>query len=139
MSTLFTEEQIRALSENPFTEYVSENTLRFTLEFKKIFVDALNRGKTVRSIFTDAGYDPKMLGKSRMKSFSHRVRVEMKSDTGLHSGYKEQKRHPDLVDYSAMTQKDAIIHMQNEIQYLHQELEFIKKIIELDRKGEQKP
>ena len=139
MSTLFTEEQIRALSENPFTEFVSENTLRFTLEFKKLFVDEFNQGKTVRSIFTDAGYDPKILGKSRMKSFSHRVRVEMKSDTGLHSGYKDQKRHPDLADYSAMTQKDAMLHMQNEIQYLHQEIEFIKKIIALGRGGEQKP
>lgn len=139
MATLFTKEQIRVLSENPFTEFVSESTLRFTLEFKKVFVDSLNSGKPIRDIFTDAGYDPTILGKSRMKSFSHRMHVEVKSDAGFHSNYKERKRHPDLADYSSMTQKDAMIHMQNEILYLHQELEFIKKIIELDRKGEQKP
>jgi hypothetical protein len=38
-----------------------------------------------------------------------------------------------------MPQEEAILRMQNEILYLHQELDFIKKIIELDRKGEQKP
>jgi hypothetical protein len=30
-----------------------------------------------------------------------------------------------------------MLHMQNEILYLHQELEFIKKIIELDSAGGQ--
>ena len=38
-----------------------------------------------------------------------------------------------------MTQEEAIFRMQNEILYLHQELDFIKKIIELGRQGEQKP
>ena len=58
---------------------------------------------------------------------------------GFHNGYKERKQHPDLADYASMPQEEAILRMQNEILYLHQELDFIKKIIELDRKGEQRP
>ncbi len=74
-----------------------------------------------------------------MKSFAHRVRKEQRKNGGFHSGYKERKKHPDLADYASMPQEEAVLRMQNEILYLHQELDFIKKIIELDRKGEQKP
>ena len=67
------------------------------------------------------------------------VRKEQRKNGGFHNGYKERKQHPDLADYASMPQEEAILRMQNEILYLHQELDFIKKIIELDRKGEQRP
>ena len=136
--TLLTQEQIQALSPNQYTEFVSKSTVRYTAEFKQLFLDSMEQGKSARKIFSDAGYDPDILGESRMKSFAHRVRKEAASDTGLHSGYKEMKLHPDLADYSSMPADEAMSRMQNEILYLHQELEFIKKIIELGRQGGQK-
>ena len=36
-----------------------------------------------------------------------------------------------------MKPEEAMRHMQNEILYLHQELDFIKKVIELDSVGGQ--
>ena len=137
-SNKFTEEQIAELSENSFTEYVSESTLKFTEEFKGIFIAALNSGKSVRKIFSDAGYDTAILGKSRMKSFAHRVNKELKAKGEYSSRIGKTKKCTKSIDYTAMTQKEAIARMQHEIQYLHQELEFIKKIIELDRQGERK-
>lgn len=136
---LFTGEQIKALRENPFTDFVSATTIRFTVEFKEMFVSAMDSGRTIRSIFQDSGYDPDVLGRARMKSFAHRVRKEKRKNKEFHNGYKERKQHPDLADYASMTREEAILRMQNEILYLHQELDFIKKIIELDRQGGQKP
>ena len=77
--TLFTEEQIKALWENPYTEFVSASTLRYTSEFKEMFISELESGKTARRIFKDAGYAPEILGESRMKSFARRVRKEKKA------------------------------------------------------------
>ena len=52
---LFTGEQIKALRENPFTDFVSVTTIRFTVEFKEMFVAAMDSGKTIRNIFRDSG------------------------------------------------------------------------------------
>ncbi len=101
---LFAGEQIKALRENPFTDFVSVTTIRFTVEFKEMFVAAMDSGKTIRSIFRDSGYDPDVLGRERMKSFAHRVRKEQRKNGGFHNGYKERKQHPDLADYASMPQ-----------------------------------
>lgn len=86
---LFTREQIKALRENPFTDFVSVTTIRFTVEFKEMFVAAMDSGKTIRSIFQESGYDPDVLGRGRMKSFAHRVRKEQRENEKFHNGYKE--------------------------------------------------
>ena len=135
---LFTGEQIKALRENPFTDFVSVTTIRFTVEFKEMFVAAMDSGKTIRNIFRDSGYDPDVLDRERMKSFAHRVRKEQRKNGGFHNGYKERKQHPDLADYASMPQEEAILRCRTRYCICIRSLTS-KKIIELDRKGEQKP
>ncbi len=54
----FTEEQINLLSQNPYTHFVNENRIVFTVEFKEFFVDQMkNNGMTTRKILRAAGYD----------------------------------------------------------------------------------
>ena len=133
----FTEEQIIALRENPNTEYVSESVIRFTQEFRTKLSEAIKAGIPVRRFLQEAGYDCDILGAGRVKMFGHRMRKEAYAGNIPHAGYKERKRCPDLSDYKDMTHEEAMLHMQNEILYLHQELEFIKKIIELGSAGGQ--
>ncbi len=133
----FTEEQIIVLRENPNTEYVSESVIRFTQEFRTKLIEAIKAGIPVRRFLQEAGYDCDILGAGRVKMFGHRMRKEAYAGNIPHAGYKERKRCPDLSDYKDMTHEEAMLHMQNEILYLHQELEFIKKIIELDSAGGQ--
>lgn len=133
----FTEEQIRVLRKNPNTTYVSDSVIKFTQEFKIKLVEAINQGVPVRRFIQEAGYDYEMLGDDRVKTLASRLRKEAREGNTIHAGYKERKRHPDLADYKGMAPEEAMHHMQNEILYLHQELDFIKKIIELDNKGGQ--
>ena len=133
----FTEEQIIVLRGNPNTEYVSESVIKFTQAFKVKLLEGIKKGVPVRRIFQDAGYDYEMLGANRIKTFASRMRKEAREGNTPHAGYKERKRHPDLKDYKGMKPEDAMRHMQNEILYLHQELDFIKKMIELDSEGGQ--
>lgn len=133
----FTQEQIITLRENPNTEYVSESVIRFTQEFRAKLIEAIKSGVPVRHFLKEAGYDCDMLGAGRVKTFAHRMRKEALAENIPHAGYKERKRYPDLSDYKDMPQEETMLHMQNEILYLRQELEFIKKIIELDSAGGQ--
>ena len=133
----FTKEQIIALRENPNTEYVSESVIRFTQEFRAKLIEAIKAGIPVRRFLQEAGYDCDILVAGRVKMFGHRMRKEANAGNIPHAGYKERKRYPDLSDYKDMTHEEAMLHMQNEILYLYQELEFIKKIIELDSTGGQ--
>ena len=133
----FTEEQKAILLKNPNTTYVSDSVIKFTQEFKVKLVEAVNQGVPVRRFIQETGYDYEMLGDDRIKTFVSRWRKEAREGGTIHSGYKERKRHPDLADYKGMAPEEAMQHMQNEILYLHQELDFIKKIIELDNMGGQ--
>ncbi len=136
---LFTKEQIQLFASNPYTAYVSESVISYTAEFKEFFVESLKEGMSARQIFEAAGYDPKVLGNSRIKTFTCRIRKQADLGQEFRSGRKAYHRHPDIADYGTMSTSEAFRRMQNEILYLHQELEFLKKIISLDRYGGSAP
>ena len=135
----FTPEQVKELAANPYTLSVSTATIRYTKAFKEQFLELDRNGIGMRARFRELGYDPDVLGLSRMKSFTARLKKQAREEGQIYEGNKPQKRHPDLSDYGNMPMAEAMSHMQNEILYLHQELEFIKKIIALERSGGQKP
>lgn len=69
----FTTEQIEQFRSNPYTEFVSASNIRFTPEFKDKFWQEYLTGKTPRMIFTEFGYDPQVLGDSRMSNLAYKL------------------------------------------------------------------
>lgn len=137
-SQAFTDEEVKVLRENKYTAFVSNSSIRFTLEFKEMFLQKKTEGVPARRIFLEAGYDVDILGTSRIKNISKRIPKEASAPCGLHEGYHiHRKRHEDA-DYSRMAPEEAMAAMQLEIVYLRQELDFIKKIIKTDSTGGQK-
>ncbi len=137
-SQAFTDEEVKVLRENKYTAFVSNSSIRFTLEFKEMFLQKKTEGVPTRRIFLEAGYDVDILGTSRIKNISKRIPKEASAPCGLHEGYHiHRKRHEDA-DYSRMAPEEAMAAMQLEIVYLRQELDFIKKIIKTDSTGGQK-
>ncbi len=137
-SQAFTDEEVKVLRENKYTAFVSNSSIRFTLEFKEMFLEKKTEGVPARRIFLEAGYDVDILGASRIKNISKRIPKEASAPCGLHEGYHiHRKRHEDA-DYSRMAPEEAMTAMQLEIVYLRQELDFIKKIIKTDSTGGQK-
>lgn len=137
-SQAFTDEEVKVLRENKYTAFVSNSSIRFTLEFKEMFLEKKTEGVPARRIFLEAGYDVDILGTSRIKNISKRIPKEASAPCGLHEGYHiHRKRHEDA-DYSRMAPEEAMTAMQLEIVYLRQELDFIKKIIKTDSTGGQK-
>jgi len=126
----FTEEEMKILAANPYTLNVTESRLSITLEAKEIILSLYGAGKTCRQIVTELGYDPKMLGEQRMKNMVRNTRREAKSGVGLHQGYvrsaatRMDKEEIEQLDCSPA----SYAKLKNEVIYLRQEVEFLKKI-----------
>lgn len=65
----FTDSQIEELKANPYTLTVTTNQITFTREFKILFWSDYQNRMSPRSIFQKYGYDPEVLGRSRITGF----------------------------------------------------------------------
>ena len=94
MSTYrFTEKEIETLQNNPNVKNVSEKAITYTKEFKEHFMTEYNKGKLPKTIFQEAGFDVKILGK-RIKNSTHRWKEQNKRLEGLKDTRKGSSGRP---------------------------------------------
>lgn len=116
----FSEDEIEVLWSNPYTLKVNRTTISFTDDFKHQYKRRLLLGHVCTKIFKDLGYDLKMLGTRRVYSFDTRFKENMR----LEAVSEELDTEEIVIDPEAQ-----IARLENEVTYLRQELEFVKKII----------
>ena len=127
----FTEEQQSILRGNQYTLSVSANLIRFTPAFKKYLVEEMAKsGMTLKKVFIKAGYDPDMLGVGRMDSVIKEARDEAASPCGFHETGKST-RTIIKEELSKKNTKASIQALQKQVAYLEQEVEFLKKTLQL--------
>jgi transposase-like protein len=63
----FSDQEVETLKNNPYTLHVNTDSIRFSEEFKDKFYALLQEEKSAEDILQQLGYDPKMLGKERIK------------------------------------------------------------------------
>lgn len=119
----FTDKEKQLLSENPYTYRVTDKHLSFTSEFKKLFWAEYCKGSTPAQILRKYGYDPDLLGPTRVTGIQQTIRREASKNTAFYSGRRPSPQGLDKEDTAASLKK-----MQHEIQYLRQEVEYLKKI-----------
>ena len=84
MSTkLFTKEEIELISENKYVKNVSERSITYTDEFRRIFIAEYEKGKFPRKIFEESGFVISILEIGRIESISKRWRTAYKKN-GIH-------------------------------------------------------
>lgn len=137
MRKRFTAEEIDQLAANPYTLSVNETTIRYTAEFKREFWRRYTAGESNRAIFKALGYDVNVLGRPRIIGTRIHIQQEFEEDGCFHSGTKH-KIKPGSVDYAQKSFSETLTAMQGEINYLRQEIEFVKKIMLAERQKEQK-
>ena len=69
---LFTEEQIKVLSNNKCVRTVSSKSITYTYKFKQFFISENENGKLPRLTFEEHGFDIDILGMERVKSSDKR-------------------------------------------------------------------
>ena len=126
----FTDDDIQELSKNPYTLSVTGNRLSVTLAAKEKILELFNEGRSRRQIMAELGYDPDLLGDDRVKNIIRSTRRESESAQGLHEGYsRAAKKHLDKEEIEQLDESaSSYAKLKNEVIYLRQEVEFLKKI-----------
>jgi hypothetical protein len=129
----YTTKQIRELEKNPYVFRVTKHKLYFTVKFKEDFWVSYQAGNSPRKILTDFGFDLDMFGQKQIDSLVQHIKKQALSGNGFSEGENRQKRIPmKSTTEEELSSPQSIERMQNELLYLRQEVEFLKKIISAD-------
>jgi hypothetical protein len=128
----FTKREIQILKNNPYTYSVTESQLFFTKDFKEEFWRRYQTGDSPRRIVEELGYDPDMLGTSRLSGIQINIKKQAESANGFTEGKGHRKQlKSGLYSVDENPSDETIVKMQHELMYLRQEVEFLKKISSL--------
>lgn len=132
---VFTDEEIAVLKANPYVKRITPLKIGFTIEFKERFWEECQQGRSNAAIVKDMGFDPDVLGRSRLEGISRHI----KETAGSGEEFREDYRTRGFAkDATQLPPSSAMVQLQHEITYIKQELEFIKKTISLDKEARRK-
>lgn len=122
---VFTNEEIEKLRHNPYTYTVTPHVISFTKEFKELFWKEYQTGANPRQILEQYGYPTEILGKERIWGIVYTIKKQYYSEEGIHEGSLHRKKFSDA---DSATTEETLVKLQHEVEYLKQEMEFLKKI-----------
>lgn len=129
----YTTKEIKLLKANKYTLNVTKNKIYFTAKFKEIFWCSYQAGVSPRKIIEDMGYDITMFRQKQIDSIVQRIKKQALSGNGFTEGENRSKRTPmKSPENLEEVRNSSIEHIQHELLYLRQEVEFLKKIIKAD-------
>jgi hypothetical protein len=126
----FTEEQIFALKENPNVERVSNLSVSFTEDFKRKAYGELLSGKAMWQIFQDNGIDTGALGPVRVMKFQQFIKMCAQRGDGFKN--LRNRWHGEKSESDESIAVKRVKSLENEVAYLRQVVEFLKKIQQAD-------
>ena len=133
----FTPEELMEIRNNPYVKSATNNMIRFTAAFMLEFWEQYHeQGRPPLEIMRSMGFDPQVLGESRIRGIILHIREQVQGG----NGFTDVRQSLSSSGPAAKTlpPSKAVIHMQHEIAYLKQELEYIKKILLADREARRK-
>ena len=129
----FNKETIEILKENKYVVKVSEKSITYSDEFKRLFIEEYIKGKTPRLIFEEAGFDVTALGTKRYEQAAARWIRAYKNDgiIGLRDTRKENTGRPTDKE---LTKEDIILKQEAKIKLLEEQVELLKKLDMTERR-----
>lgn len=103
------------------TVRVTEDVLSLSKEFKEIFYKEYLAGALPRDILQKYDYPVDILGKQRIWGISHTIRKQFEK-----TGEFRDVRHPGAPT-TAISPEEKIRQLEYQVNYLTQEIEFLKK------------
>jgi hypothetical protein len=129
----YTSKEIKLLKENSYTLKVTRNKIYLTAAFKEAFWIQYQAGGAPKKIIKDLGYDVNLFRQKQIDSLTQRIKKQALSGDGFTEGQTRDKRIP-IKEPDGRDCPQSLERMQNELQYLRQEVEYLKKIIKTDAK-----
>lgn len=130
---IFTLENIKILQNNPNVLKVSEKTITYSDEFKRVFIEDYLKGKRPRAIFQDAGFDINIIGIKRCEQSAARWIKAYNKDgiIALRDTRKESSGRPRI---SELSQEEVIQRQEARIKLLEQQVNLLKKADMIERR-----
>jgi len=131
---IFNEIQIKLLESNPNVDHVSERSISYTPDFKIRAVKENFNGKGPVQIFIEHGFDLQMIGSEKPKQCLKRWRKSFKQFG--EDGFLTERRGKGTTGRPSskqLTVEENLRKAEARIKYLEAELEFLKKLDELER------
>ena len=139
VQSYLTEEQISILSKNPNIVKVTDRQVHYTQTFKNYFCKEYAKGRSSTEILREQGIDHKILGETRvstLRTYYSNVKNAFPGREQLSLEGKNPYRGAKGSGHTQLQTSDDIIHMigklQQQIQYLEKETDFLKKIFAHD-------
>lgn len=123
---LFTPEEVAAFRASPHVESVSERSVVFTPEFKRLVYKELLVGNGIEAILEAYGIDTAAMGESRVRGMQAKLFQAAKRDAGFVNLKRAPKRKTS--EEKAITTEQRIRRLEAELAYTRQEVEFLKKV-----------
>lgn len=127
----FTDEQIEELKKNPYVKNVSNKAITYEEELKELFLFDYQNGMTPSQIFIKYGFDPKILGRSRIDKFTMRVKQQNSRLEGFTDARKGRSGRPNTKELS---DQEMIKRLKQQNKILRQENDFLKRIKFINKK-----
>lgn len=123
-SITFSKETIESLNQNQYVVEVSEKSITYSDEFKRLFIEKYLKGKIPRVIFEETGFDVIALGVKRYEQVAARwIRTYNNGIIELRDIRKENYgSHTD----KEITKDDIILKQEAKIELLEEQLELLK-------------
>lgn len=132
MSTrLLPQAYVKELREHIYVKFASQRVVNFTSEFKQLAYDELHKGKTMREIFTEAGFDTEKLGQKRLENFQANIEKAAQREDGFADKRSENHRQEAQTDEAKLLKR--LRQLEHQVAYLQQENDFLKKIDEAEK------
>ena len=127
----YTQKQIKELKQNLYTFQVDEQRIFFTVEFKKIFWRKYQAGMSPRAIFKELDYSLDYFGQKQIDSIVQRIKKEAMAGE-FTEGYSRNNRMK-IKESEEDISPQNIKQIQNELLYLRQEVDFLKKVLKKEK------
>ena len=127
----FTPAEIELLKQNPNTFRVTPNRLYLTLHAKERIVEMWEKHYSFSCIMEELGYDIDVVGIPRAHGLVERAREEAASPYGLHEGYFRAPKRIGISELAELHGEESVSKLKNEVVYLRQEMDILKKITRL--------
>ena len=120
-------EEVARLRSSPYVIGVKGSRITFTPEFKRMAYERLIAGIPMRQFFEEHGIDPEILGIVRIWGFTQRLREKAECEEGFEDLREKNTRKP-AKETKEQTLSAKVEHLEHELAYTRQEVEFLKKI-----------
>ncbi len=140
----FTAEQKLVLTNSPHVTRVTAKTVSYTKAFKEEFLKRYCDGESPSAIFASFGLDPDVIGRKRIYGFCSTLRGLANRGKPLTEGKRpkdeselvipKRRSHQTAAEAFASLSAEDVYKLYQRVVYLTQEMEFLKKIMLLERK-----